>query len=135
MKVARELVQGVDLWLNTPAARRRSLRHQRHEGRHERRAESLASSTAGSTRLMRSRAAGPSATARITRKIRTRSTPAISTICWRTKSCRCSMRNSEGGGSGEWVKRMKTSMMNLTPRFRCAPHGSRLCYAALQSRA
>ncbi len=32
MKVGREMVQGVDLWLNNPAPRRRSLRHQRHEG-------------------------------------------------------------------------------------------------------
>ena len=39
MNVAHYLVQGADIWLNTPRRPPRGLGHQRHEGRGERRAE------------------------------------------------------------------------------------------------
>ena len=41
INVARHLVQGVDVWLNTPAPAEGSLGHQRHEGRAQRRLESF----------------------------------------------------------------------------------------------
>ena len=89
MKVARELVQGVDLWLNNP-----------------RRGEE-ACGTSGMKAAMNgvlnlsvldgwfdeayeTPAAGRSATAKTIPRIRTPSTPATSTICSRTRSCRCS---------------------------------------------
>ena len=66
------MVQGVDLWLNNPAPRRRSLRHQRHESRHQRRAESQHSGRLVRRGLRSSPAAGPSATANRIPTIRTR---------------------------------------------------------------
>ena len=41
INVGRHLVQGVDVWLNNPAASARSLRHQRAKGRAQRRPESV----------------------------------------------------------------------------------------------
>ena len=41
INVARYLVQGVDVWLNTPRRAVRGQRHQRHEGRRQRRAQLL----------------------------------------------------------------------------------------------
>ena len=40
VSVARYLVQGVDVWLNTPLAAERSQRHQRYEGARQRRHQS-----------------------------------------------------------------------------------------------
>ena len=74
MKVARELVQGVDLWLNNPR------RGEEACGTSGMKAGSTAlnsaSWTAGSTRPTSIPAAGLSATASRTRRIRTKSTPA-----------------------------------------------------------
>ncbi len=41
INIARMLVQGVDVWLNTPRARNGSQRNQRHEGGRQRRAQLL----------------------------------------------------------------------------------------------
>ena len=65
INVARYLVQGVDVWLNTPRRPLRSQRHQRHEGRRQRRPQPAPSSTAGGPRPTTATTAGPSAAAKI----------------------------------------------------------------------
>ena len=94
IQVAREMVQGVDLWLNNP-----------------RRGEEACGTSgmkAGINGVLNLSildgwfdeayeipAAGRSATGSLTRRIRTKFTPARFIPSWRTKSCRCFTRIEE----------------------------------------
>ena len=61
MEVGRMLVQGCDVWLNTPRRPAGGQRHQRPEVAHQRRHQPAASSTAGGRRATAATTAGPSA--------------------------------------------------------------------------
>ena len=92
INIARYLVQGVDVWLNTPRRGMRGQRHQRNEGGGQRRASIVRSSMDGGSRDTTRIWAGPSAAARAipTRTRRTRSKARPSTTSWKSRLFRCS---------------------------------------------
>ena len=92
MNVARYLVQGVDVWLNTPRRAVRSQRHQRHEGRRQRRAELLDPRRLVGRRLQPRRRLGDRPRRELLRRrtTRTRSRARRSTTSSRSRSSRCS---------------------------------------------
>ena len=92
IQVARELVGGVDLWLNTPRRGEEACGTSGMKAGHQRRPESEHPG-----RLVRrgGRAlpgAGQSATANPIRRTATTPTPPACIPFWRTRSCPCSMR-------------------------------------------
>ena len=99
MKVAREMVQGVDLWLNNP-----------RRGEEACGTSGMKAGINGVLNLSildgwfdeayEHRAAGRSATASRTPRIRTHCTPARFIRCWRMKSCRMFYENRNGAHRG-----------------------------------
>jgi hypothetical protein len=64
MMLAQELVQGIDLWINTPRRPVGGLRDEWDEGSRQWRPESYPSWTAGGLRLIPPKSDGPSVTAK-----------------------------------------------------------------------
>ena len=88
IEVGRALVQGCDVWLNTPRRPQEASGTSRHEGAGQRRGQPSASSTAGGRRASAATTAGRSATATSTptRPRRTAPTPSRSTVRWKPRS-------------------------------------------------
>ena len=97
MKIARELVQGVDLWLNNPRRGEEACGTSGMKAAMNGVLESVRSPTDGSTRPMKSREAGRLATAKTTRKSRTRFTRATFITCSSRRSYRCITRSRRAG--------------------------------------
>ena len=118
MKVARELVQGVDLWLNNPrrgeeacgtsgmkAAINGVLNLSILDGWFDEAYEAL-------------RRLGHRRPRALLAKIRTRCTPAPFTTCWKTKSSPCSTSGAKQTPR-EWMRRVKQSLTYISPHFDC----------------
>ena len=105
LDLARAIIPGCDIWLNTPRRPLRGVRDERDEGRGQRRPEPLCARRLVGGGVTRRRSAGRS-TAPPTRR-----TPSSSTACSRSRSCRASRSRDE------WVELMKQSIAQLAPRF------------------
>ena len=124
MRVGRMLVQGVDVWLNTPAPPARGLWDIGHEGGDERRAQSARSPTAGGPRASTARTAGSSPASRPRQATRLRTTWRRtartgwrSTTCSKSRSCRRYYDRDDQGLPGDWIRTMKEAIATITPRF------------------
>ena len=119
MNLARYLVQGVDVWMNTPRRPNGGLRHLRHEGRPERRAQLLGAGWLVARSLQRPQRLGHRRGPRawIPGDARTTRTPRACTTRWRTRSSRSTTTRDPTALPREWLAHVKESIRTITPQF------------------
>ena len=118
MKVGREMVQGVDLWLNNPRRGEEACGTSGMKAAHERRAQPEHSGWLVRRGLRDTPAAGPSASASRTPRIRTRCTPAPFYYLLENEIVPMFYERREQTPR-EWVRRMKQSLTYISPQFDC----------------
>ena len=117
MKVARETGAGRGPLAEHSAARRGSLRHQRHEGGHQRRAESQHSGRLVRRSLRNFRRLGHRRPRALLRRSGRDARQRASTICWKTKSCRCFTSSAEQAPARVDAAREAIPDAYLSPQF------------------
>ena len=137
MNVARYLVQGVDVWLNTPRRAIRSHRHQRHEGGRQRRAELLDPRRLVGRGLRAPTSAGRSAAARRTPTPTTRTSVESQALYDILEKQIIPLFYKRGVDNipREWIARMKNCMRKLAPVFNTNRMVQRLRREVLHPRA
>ncbi len=119
--LAKFLVQGVDVWLNTPLRLARGERHVGHEGGGERRAQPLRRATAGGTRRTTGRTASRSGSARTRRATtRTRRTARRSRSALDDEVAPLFFDRDEAGVPKRWLDRVKENLATVPSVFDAA---------------
>ena len=135
IEVAREHGAGRRYLAEHSAARRRGLRHQRHEGEASTASSISAFSMAGSTK--RTRYSGGWAIGEREPYSEDQDEFHASAIysCWKTKSFRCTMARREDGVPDEWVRRMKQCLRLYQSTVQLPADGSRVHAGIVFSRS
>ena len=117
--IARRLVQGVDLWLNQSVASAGSERHERNEIAAQRRDQSECARWLVVRRLQRQQRLGHRRRDRPMGRSssKTKSMPAVSINCSKTRSCPLYYAKPDGKLPLAWLQLMRESIRSITPVF------------------